>query len=90
MSTASQDKVVIQLKAIGNAPILKQQIFKLSKQNEFSKITTFIQKELKQQQIFIYLNNFVPRQNDLIGDLFGLFGVDGVLLLNYSLQPAFG
>ena len=87
-------KVVIRLKAIGSAPILKHQIFKLSSENHFSKVVQFLRKELQLQQhdhLFVYVNSaFIPLQDDLLGDLDHLHGIDGQLVLNYSLNPSWG
>ncbi|KAI8897296.1 ubiquitin-like protein Atg12 [Globomyces pollinis-pini] len=92
--TANPYKVVIRLKAIGNAPILKQQVFKLSSQNNFIKIINFIRKELNLPQndsLFVYVNSaFCPNPDDFIGDLDACFGIDGSLIVNYSTTPAWG
>jgi ubiquitin-like protein ATG12 len=87
-------KVVIRLKAIGSAPILKHQVFKLSSQNTFSRVTQFIRKELNIKEgegIFLYVNSaFIPVFDDVLGDLDRLHGTEGQLVINYALNPAFG
>lgn len=89
-------KVVIRLKATGNAPILKQQVFKLSSKNLFQKVVLFIRKALDlsdSDSLYCYINSsFIPSNEDLIGDLDHLFGMENAqgLIVNYSLNPAWG
>jgi ubiquitin-like protein ATG12 len=87
-------KVIIRLKATGSAPILKQQVFKLSSKNPFGKVVQFIRKELglQNESLYCYINSsFMPTMDDLLGDLDGLFGIDQTgIIVNYSLQPAYG
>lgn len=73
----SEYKVIVRLKATGNAPILKQQVyiklikvFKLSSGNKFGKLVTFIRKELglNQEQLYCYVNSaFMPGLDDILG-----------------------
>jgi ubiquitin-like protein ATG12 len=87
-------KVIIRLKAIGSAPILKHQVFKLSSQNTFLRVVQFIRKELalkESDSIFLYVNSaFIPQNDDLLGDLDKLHGTEGQLVINYATNPAFG
>ncbi len=89
-----QYKVIIRLKAIGSAPILKHQVFKLSSTNTFSRVVQFIKKELglkEQDGLFLYCNSaFIPQPDEILGDLDRLHGVEGQLVINYALNPAFG
>lgn len=41
--------VVIVFRAIGNAPILKQKVFKLAASNKFQTVIQFLRKELRYQ-----------------------------------------
>ncbi|KAJ3273294.1 hypothetical protein HDV01_004652 [Terramyces sp. JEL0728] len=83
-------KVVIRLKQVGSAPILKQQVFKLSSANTFQKVIQYIKKEL-QQSVYVYVNSaFCPSPDDLLFDLDQMFGLEGTLIVNYSTTPAWG
>lgn len=95
--TASSDyKVIIRLKATGNAPILKQQVFKLSSLNKFQKVSLFIRKALTlsdSDSLYCYINSsFIPSNEDLLGDLDHLFGMENNqgMIVNYALNPAWG
>ena len=83
-------KIVVRLKATGNAPILKQSIFKISSTYTFEKVIAFLTKEL-QQQPFCYINSsFAPSPDELLSNLYQSFGVDKSLIVNYSITPAWG
>ncbi|KAJ3306154.1 hypothetical protein HDV03_000388 [Kappamyces sp. JEL0829] len=95
MNAVQPYKVIIRLKAIGNAPILKQSVFKLSSTNAFAKIIAFIRKELGLDQgdsLFCYVNSSVmPTPDELLGDLDRIFGLENSgLIVNYSTSPAWG
>mmetsp|Transcript_6576 Transcript_6576/g.12028 ORF Transcript_6576/g.12028 Transcript_6576/m.12028 type:complete len:95 (-) Transcript_6576:239-523(-) len=85
------EKVVVLLKATGDAPILKQSKFKVSKSEKFVFISEFLRKNLKLEQVFMYLNSsFSPALNERIGTLHEAYNVDGKLVVNYSTTPAWG
>ena len=45
------------LKATGDAPILKQNKFKISAHEKFEKVVSFLGAQLGKKQIFVYLNS---------------------------------
>ncbi|XP_065867158.1 ubiquitin-like protein ATG12 isoform X2 [Euphorbia lathyris] len=76
-SPNSARKVIVQLKATADAPILKQNKFKIPATDKFAK--------------FVYINSaFSPNPDELVSDLFNNFGVDGKLLVNYACSMAWG
>ena len=97
-STASQpmDKVVVLLKATGDAPILKQNKFKITASDKFEKVVSFLTTQLKPQigtdgRVFVYLNSaFTPRYDERVSNLYAWYGVEGKLVVNYALQQAWG
>ena len=87
--------VVIRLLAVGNAPILKQQVFKTSTSNAFEKVVLFIRKQLALEvhdSIYCYINQaFCPALDENVGNLYTCFAaVDGSLNVYYSITPAWG
>ncbi|KAI8928053.1 ubiquitin-like autophagy protein Apg12-domain-containing protein [Entophlyctis helioformis] len=94
VATSIPDKVVVRLKAIGNAPILKQSVFKISTGSRFDKVILFLRKELgyrSHDSLFVYVNSaFAPAPDEVIGNLVRACAVDGSLIVNYSTTPAWG
>jgi ubiquitin-like protein ATG12 len=79
-------KVVVQLKATGDAPILKQSVVKLDRNHKVSAISLFLKKQLN-LDVFLYINNFCPSLDESIGNLNDCFGE---LVFNYSTKEAWG
>ena len=48
-NSTSHFVVIVIFRAIGNAPILKQKIFKLTASNKFQTVIQFLRKELRYQ-----------------------------------------
>jgi ubiquitin-like protein ATG12 len=92
--TTKTEKIVIVLKAVGNAPILKKTKFKINSTSQFDEVINFIRKLLKlkpDQSLFLYCNQaFCPNPSEYIGDLYKNFGVDKMLIINYALTTAWG
>ncbi|KAH6564354.1 hypothetical protein BASA50_002163 [Batrachochytrium salamandrivorans] len=91
--TTVPDKVVVRLKAAGSAPILKQTVFKISSTNKFQSVINFLRKELafKNAGLFVYINSsFAPSPDEVVGNLYRCFALDGKLIVNYSVTPAWG
>jgi ubiquitin-like protein ATG12 len=90
------DKVVVLLKATGDAPILKQNKFKITASDRFEKVVQFLTAQLKPQigadgRVFVYLNSaFTPRYDEKVANLYAWHGVEGKLVVNYALQQAWG
>ncbi|KAI3439098.1 hypothetical protein D9Q98_001507 [Chlorella vulgaris] len=88
---AADTKVVIFFKQTGDAPILKQNKVKIDGQERFSKLVDFLRKKLGRDQVFVYLKEaFSPALDERIAVLHEAFGVDGRLVVNYALTPAWG
>lgn len=84
-------KVVVLLKATGDAPILKQNKFKISAHEKFEKVVSFLGAQLGKKQIFVYLNSaFTPRYDETVANLYEWHGVEGKLVVNYATTPAWG
>ena len=85
------DKVVVLLKATGDAPILKQNKFKITSSDCFEKVVGFLSNQLGKKQIFVYLNSaFTPSYDETVANLYSWHGVEGKLVVNYALQQAWG
>ncbi|KAG0252204.1 hypothetical protein BG011_007128 [Mortierella polycephala] len=87
-------KVIVRFRAIGNAPILKQNIFKITATNKFMAVIQFLRKELNYQQsdpLFLYVNSaFSPAPDEIVNNLYKCFNTDGKLIVNYCTSPAWG
>ncbi|KAG2221056.1 hypothetical protein INT45_009714 [Circinella minor] len=87
-------KVVVRFRAIGNAPILKQNFYKITASNKFQTVIQFLRKELRYQgsdPLFLYINSaFAPAPDEIVGSLFKSFNTDGQLIINYSTMAAWG
>ncbi|ORY38649.1 autophagy protein 12 [Rhizoclosmatium globosum] len=88
------DKVVVRFKATGSAPILKQQVFKITASQRFQAVILFLRKELALTQsdsLFLYVNSaFAPSPDETVSTLFKNFGAEGSLIVNYSTTAAWG
>eukprot|EP00242_Pyramimonas_sp_CCMP2087_P006256 CAMPEP_0198202578 /NCGR_PEP_ID=MMETSP1445-20131203/5763_1 /TAXON_ID=36898 /ORGANISM="Pyramimonas sp., Strain CCMP2087" /LENGTH=140 /DNA_ID=CAMNT_0043873573 /DNA_START=535 /DNA_END=954 /DNA_ORIENTATION=+ len=81
--------VVVMFKAAGGAPILKQTKFKIQGGEKFIKAVDFLRKLLHRDSVFVYLNSaFSPAMDELISTLYEGYGLDGKLVVNYSITPA--
>ncbi|WCJ39433.1 Ubiquitin-like protein ATG12 [Euphorbia peplus] len=90
-SPSSGRKVIVQLKATADAPILKQNKFKIDATDKFAKVIDFLRRQLHRETVFVYINSaFSPNPDELVSDLFNNFGVDGKLLVNYACTMAWG
>ncbi|PWN19566.1 APG12-domain-containing protein [Microstroma glucosiphilum] len=89
-------KVLVKFKAIGAAPIMKNNSFRITAFNKFHAVVVFLRNQLGEKTggggtLFLYINNsFAPSLDDTVGNLFRCFGTDGHLIVNYSTTPAFG
>ena len=86
--------VIVLLKATGNAPILKQNKFKVSAEQSFVAVHEFLRKQLKlgdKDSLFLYINSsFAPAPDELISNLFRCFSSEGMLIVNYCHSIAWG
>ncbi|KAI0311496.1 APG12-domain-containing protein [Amylostereum chailletii] len=87
-------KVVVRFKAVGNAPIMKQNFFKVTVSNRFQAVIQFLRKELGWKAgdpLFTYINlAFSPAPDDTVANLYRSFATEGHLIVNYSTTAAWG
>jgi ubiquitin-like protein ATG12 len=88
----NSDKIIVHLKPVANAPILKKNKFKVSAGESFAMIMTFVAGQIKAKDgIFLYCNSaFSPSPDSVIGDLFLCFKVGNELIVNYAITEAWG
>ncbi|THH30961.1 hypothetical protein EUX98_g3212 [Antrodiella citrinella] len=88
------NKVVVRFKAVGNAPIMKQNLYKITASNRFQAVIQFLRKELgwkAGEPLFTYINlAFAPAPDDTVSNLFKSFATEGHLIVNYSTTAAWG
>ncbi|XP_062018239.1 ubiquitin-like protein ATG12 [Rosa rugosa] len=90
-SPTAANKVVIHLRATGDAPILKQAKFKIPVTDKFAKVIDFLRRQLHRDTLFVYVNSaFSPNPDELVMDLYNNFGFDGKLVVNYACSMAWG
>lgn len=91
---ATADKIIVLLKATGNAPSLKQTKFKIGLHQRFQMVMDFLGRQLRLKEtdtLFLYVNSaFSPAPDTTIQHLVNCFGVDGQLVVNYALTQAYG
>ncbi|KXN89032.1 Ubiquitin-like protein ATG12 [Leucoagaricus sp. SymC.cos] len=84
---ADTEEIVVRFKAVGNAPIMKQNFYKINSTNRFQAVIQFLRKELGWQAgepLFTYINlAFSPAPDDTVSNLFKMFATDGHLIVNY-------
>jgi len=91
-----EGKVRIRLKAVGNAPILKQKKFYIGSNERVSVLRTFLQKQLKlanDSDLFLYCNSaFAPTLDQTIGELHESFKEHTTqdLIIDYGTVGAYG
>ncbi|KAL1919883.1 uncharacterized protein VTP21DRAFT_1815 [Calcarisporiella thermophila] len=87
-------KVVVRFRAIGNAPIMKQNFYKITASNKFQAVIQFLRKELNYKPsdpLFLYINSaFSPAPDEIVGNLHRCFSTDGHLIINYCTSAAWG
>ncbi|WVZ25935.1 hypothetical protein V8G54_004479, partial [Vigna mungo] len=72
-SPSSVRKVVVHLRATGDAPILKQSKFKIAGTDKFVKVIDFLRRQLHRETLFVYVNSaFSPNPDELVIDLFNV------------------
>lgn len=89
-------KIVVNLKAAGNAPILSNNKIKISGSVRIANLLDYLKKSLKKainetDSIFIYCNNnFSPSLNSYVIDLYNNYNVNKELVVYYALSEAWG
>merc|ERR1719500_1654662 len=83
-------KVEVNFKAIGGAPVLKNQRFTIDGAKTFGELITFLKGSLKMETLHVYCcDAFEPMQDEYIADLKRCFGTGNKLNLSYSSAAAF-
>jgi len=93
-NTRDTVKIIVRFKAVGNAPIMRQNFYKITASNRFQTVIHFLRKELgwkTGEPLFTYINlAFSPAPDDTVSNLFKSFQTDGHLIVNYSTTAAWG
>lgn len=75
-----QFKVLVRFKAVGSAPIMKNNVFRISAFNKFLAVHVFLRRELgckPSDNLFLYINAaFSPALDDTVGNLFRVRPLD--------------
>ncbi|KAK9798493.1 hypothetical protein WJX73_000975 [Symbiochloris irregularis] len=83
------EAVVVHLQAIGDAPLLKHQAFKVGAAEPFAKVAETLRKRTKKDRLFLYLNQaFCPSLEESVGALYQAYGSEGRLYVQYATTPA--
>lgn len=86
--------VIVQLRATGDAPILRVNKFKIASGQTFDHIQQFLRRQVPlapSESLFLYVNSaFCPAPDEPIANLYRCHSVDGVLTVNYCLTQAWG
>jgi ubiquitin-like protein ATG12 len=87
--------VTVRFKAVGSAPILRQQICKITATQRFEAVVAYLRRVLKcgpQDSVFLYVNStFAPALDEIVGNLHRVsalihFSRDSYLLKRYSMN----
>ncbi|KAI9224052.1 ATG12a [Blastocladiella britannica] len=95
-SPAPPPKVIVRFQAIGDAPILRQQLSKISAVQPFHTVASYLRRELavpRSAPLFLYVNQaFAPRPDETVGDLHACFhqSDSGQLVVSYCTTAAWG
>ncbi|KXN69624.1 autophagy protein 12 [Conidiobolus coronatus NRRL 28638] len=87
-------KIIVRFRSVGNAPIMKQNLYKISTSNQFGSVANFLRKELRlkpSENLFLYINSaFCPNPDESVANLYKCFQTDGQLIVNYCSSMAWG
>ncbi|KAF9559970.1 APG12-domain-containing protein [Agrocybe pediades] len=87
-------KVVVRFRGVGNAPIMRQNVYTIAASHRFQAVIQFLRRKLawqKGEPLFLYINYaFSPAPDDIVSNLFKSFSTEGYLIVNYSTTPAWG
>uniref|UniRef100_A0A803LDE3 Ubiquitin-like protein ATG12 n=1 Tax=Chenopodium quinoa TaxID=63459 RepID=A0A803LDE3_CHEQI len=73
---SGRPEIVIHLRATGDAPILKQQKFKVSGTDKFASVIDFLRRQLHKDTLFVYINSaFSPNPDESVIDLYNTYRV---------------
>ncbi|PQE19608.1 hypothetical protein CJF32_00008917 [Rutstroemia sp. NJR-2017a WRK4] len=88
-------KITVRFQPIGSAPLLRQQISRISAEQRFETVVTYLRRVLKLEKtasVFLYVNScFAPALDEVVGNLHRCFkDSKDQLIVSYSMTPAFG
>ncbi|KAF8242233.1 APG12-domain-containing protein [Wilcoxina mikolae CBS 423.85] len=87
-------KVTIKFKAMGSAPVLNKDTYKIKTTQRFENVAVFLRSQLgvgPAESLFLYVNfTFAPALDENVGNLWNSFKTGEELIINYSMQSAFG
>jgi len=70
--------VTVRFKAVGSAPILKQQVCRINATQRFEAVVAYLRRVLKcgpQDSVFLYVNStFAPALDEIVGNLHRVSG----------------
>merc|ERR1712125_210529 len=95
LSKLRSGKVVVSLKPIKDAPLLRPDKvdfeLRVDGCKPFFDIKAFVQKMVNQgKDVHVYcVDAFEPAEEEKVDDLFKCFAIGGKLTLSYSIEPAF-
>ncbi|PSR71667.1 hypothetical protein PHLCEN_2v12520 [Hermanssonia centrifuga] len=82
-------KVVVRFKAVGNAPIMKRNLYQITAANKFQAVIQFLRRELgwkAEDPLFTYINlAFAPAPDDTVSNLFKYDGCVGLISFTLSV-----
>ncbi|KAK3175695.1 Ubiquitin-like protein [Lecanicillium sp. MT-2017a] len=88
-------KVIVRFKAVGSAPVLAQDVCKISGARRFEEVVRYLRRKLRCREtdsVFLYVNSaFAPSLDEVVGNLHQCFkNSHDQLVVAYSMTPAFG
>jgi ubiquitin-like protein ATG12 len=94
-TTTGSGKILIQLRAVGEATALKKQKFKLDGSKTVIEVQKFLKKALASdggdKPIYLFCGSgFSPTLDQNLQDLYENFQVAGELVISYAVQEAWG
>ncbi|KAG5950319.1 Ubiquitin-like protein [Claviceps sorghi] len=89
------DKVVVRFKPVGGAPVLAQELCKITAGRRFEEVVRYLRRRLRcgeSDSVFLYVNSaFAPSLDEVVGNLHRCFkNAQDQLIIAYSMTPAFG
>ncbi|KRX86321.1 Ubiquitin-like protein ATG12 [Trichinella pseudospiralis] len=91
---ACPDKIEIILKAVGDAPIMKQRKWEVLKGRTLGWVNLFIRRYLKledKDSLFLFVSQaFCPSNDYTLENVYNCFGSSGKLVIHYSMVEAWG
>ena len=91
LSELRKGKVEVYVKAIGNAPTLRQPRFTIDGSKRFGELVSFLQRTLELETLHVYCcDAFEPTHDEYVAYLQKCFGTGNRLSISYSREPAFG